>query len=238
MQLVDEWLDNAKYSLEERGDDLEILAKNELSISLRDKGSYVMPEINIFRISKNIFEEIDLIISFDDFIIIGEIKNVKYPMEARNYHNSLKRITDGAEQVLRKKDFILKNKQHFNQLLNGIEGKEVYCMVICNYPHFTGMQIMGVPIIDYMAFHTYMDKGVIQKSNSTFDKHKKEINTKIIERKYLWKNKKEFFENFKSYLDSPTFVEEMKSKINIKDMRITINNIEPEIYIQQADIIK
>lgn len=237
LQLLDEWLDKANYSLEKRGEAFENFIKDELSRILLNKGQFTIPKTNKYAVSKKIFEEIDLVISFDEFIIIGEIKNVKYPMEARNYHNALKRVQEGAQQVLRKKEFLMSNKAGFSGLLKGIEGKEVYCMVICNYPHFTGMEFMGVPIIDYMALYTYMSDGEITNHKASFDQINNRVISQEIEKKRLWMNRREFFENFDNYIRNPTIVDELKRYISIESKRITITNVKPEIYMQYANII-
>ncbi|QAV14506.1 hypothetical protein BA6348_18020 [Brevibacillus agri] len=109
LQLIDEWLEGAGFNLNERGFALETFIKNDLKSKLVSKGNFTIPSLSDFQISKKVSEEIDLIVSFDDFIFIAEIKNVKYPMEPRDVHNAIKRLSDGALQLKRKINFVQKH---------------------------------------------------------------------------------------------------------------------------------
>jgi hypothetical protein len=236
LQLIDAWLENAQFSLDLRGAALEIFVKDNLENKLKSKGNFTIPKDNVFSINKKNSEEIDLLISFDNVIILGEIKNIKFPMEARDYHNALKRLTEGVGQIIRKRDFILKNNDKFSDSLNGIEGKEILCVVITNYTHFTGISIDGVPIIDYMAFQNYMDEGVITNKKSTFEDDGRVI-TEEIEKIYLWKDNNEFFRNLKSYLSNPKIIDVVKANVKMTEKIITLETFDPEIYLQYAEPI-
>ncbi|GAS82405.1 hypothetical protein [Paenibacillus amylolyticus] len=230
LPLIDTWLENAGYTLKFRGTALEVHVKDSLHLFLKEKGSYLIPNINKFSVSKQKHEEIDLIISFDDLIIIGEIKNIKYPMEARDYHNSLKILKKGAEQLQRKKCFILENSEKFSSMLNGIEGKEIYSVVITNYTHFTGMSIEGVPIMDFLAFQTYMNSGQLIDIREYPDG-----TNEPIRETNLWNNNKEFFDNINNYLIEPTVVNIVRQNVIQKEFKITPEGFYPEMYLHTAD---
>lgn len=235
LQLIDAWLDNAGFSLKSRGTALEIFIKDNLKKKLQNKGDFIIPKDSIFSITKKNFEEIDLIISFDNLIILGEIKNIKYPMEARDHHNALKRLTEGAEQIARKKGFLLKHKEKFAESLNGIDGKEVICVIITNYTHFTGVSIEGIPVIDYMAFQNYMDEGFITNSKTVLEEG--EFLTEEIEKIYLWRSENEFFENLKAYLYNPNIIDVLRPNVKMVERKISLDTFNPEIYLQYADLI-
>ncbi|WPP40842.1 hypothetical protein SK066_20035 [Paenibacillus hunanensis] len=235
LQLIDAWLESARFSLDLRGSALEIFIKSNLKNKLKGKGDFKILEASNFKIDIENSEEIDLLISFDNVIILGEIKNIKFPMEPRDYHNSLKRLEEGAHQVIRKKDFLLKNKNEFLDSLGDIEGKEILCVVITNYTHFTGISIDEVPIIDYMAFQNYMDEGYIINNKSKLEDG--EFTTEEIERIYLWKDNVSFFENLKSYLSNPKIIDIVKDNVEMIEQRMTLEEATPEIYFQYAQLI-
>ncbi|MGG1254342.1 hypothetical protein ABE205_27155, partial [Brevibacillus agri] len=177
---------------------LETFIKNDLKSKLVSKGNFTIPSLSDFQISKKVSEEIDLIVSFDDFIFIAEIKNVKYPMEPRDVHNAIKRLSDGALQLKRKINFVQKHNDYFSEILNGVEGKPIYSAVICNYPHFTGMKLHDVPIIDFMALATYFGHGSITDLRS----ENIDAESQKVRELRLWNNRKEFADNFPNYLST------------------------------------
>ncbi|KJD43997.1 NERD domain-containing protein [Paenibacillus terrae] len=235
LQLIDEWLESANYSLDARGFALEKFLKEELQSYLKDKGKYaVIPNKQKFYASKREFEEIDLIVSMEKMILIAEVKNIKYPMEARDYHNGYKRLKQGAEQIKRKRDYLLRHSSVFDSELRGIEGKSIHAVVICNYPHFTGMEIDGVSVIDYMALQSYFDKGEIKKMKVFFEGENQQ--SKVLEKNSMWNNMNEFYERFESYLKLPTVVKNLLELIRIKESRITLEEATVQMSMQVAVI--
>ncbi|TQR40045.1 nuclease-related domain-containing protein [Paenibacillus popilliae] len=236
LQLIDAWFEAVGYSLEERGHSFERFIKKELGQRLKDKGPYTIPQNNRFTVSKREFEEIDLVISFQDFILIAEVKNIKYPMEPRDNHNAIKRLKDGAAQIVRKKEFLIKYKDRFSKILNGLENKPIYNCVITNYPHYTGIQMLGVPIIDYMVFHNYMSSGEIGNMKVALNDSEAPELTKVNAVR-LWNNRTEFSKNIENYLFYPVVVEQLKSKVSLHERRITLDQARPEIYIEFAEFL-
>jgi len=233
LQLIDEWLESANYSLKERGTALEKYLKETSLTYLKDKGKYVIiPEKQKFYSSKKNYEEIDLIISMEKMILIAEVKNIKFPMEARDFHNGYKRLKEGADQIKRKSEFLIKHSSIFESELRGIEGKSIHIAVICNYSHFTGMEIEGVPIIDYMALQTYLNEGEIKDMRVAFEEGRQM--TEVVESTKLWSNMDEFYENFSSYLKLPTIVGKLLETVSIKESQITPPNATNKMLMQTA----
>lgn len=238
LQLIDEWLESANYSLEQRGTALEKLMKADLQRYLKGKGKYaVIPEKQKFYASKREFEEIDLIVSMEKMILIAEIKNIKFPMEPRDFHNGYKRLKEGAEQAARKRDFLLKHRSSFNSELQGIEGKRIHVAVICNYPHFTGMEIDGVPVIDYMALQSYMNKGEINDKKALFNDNN-EIETEVVNHLKLWSNIDEFYNRFEEYLRKPSIVKTLLDEVELAETRITLEEASPQMFMQVVEFKK
>ncbi|GAA0853931.1 hypothetical protein ABER99_20140 [Paenibacillus glucanolyticus] len=234
LQLIDEWLESVSYSLEDRGAALEKYLKRNIKNDLRGKGEYVViPDKQKFHASKKEVEEIDLIVSMEKMILIAEIKNIKFPMEARDFHNGYKRLKQGAEQVKRKRDFLLKHSSIFDSELRGFQGKDIHVVVICNYPHFTGMDIDGVSIIDYTALQSYLDKGEIKEMKATFDGGLA-VQTEIVEKTKFWSNMDEFYNSFESYVKLPTVVSNLLDMLTIKESRITLEESTVQMLMQVA----
>jgi hypothetical protein len=235
LQIIDEWLESAHYSLEDRGSALEKQIKDDLARFLNSNGKYaIIPQKQKFMFNKKESEEIDLIVSMEKMIFIAEIKNIKIPMESRDYHNGYKRLKEGAEQILRKRDFILRNISNFESEINGIQGKEIHVAVICNYPHFTGVQINGVPVIDYMALQTYMNKGEITDMKVAFAKDDS-IDAEVINTKKVWTDSEDFYTNFEGYLKKPTIIQQLNSYVKLGESRITLEEANPQIFMQVAE---
>ncbi|WP_240420331.1 hypothetical protein [Paenibacillus periandrae] len=238
LQLIDEWLESANYSLKERGTALEKLMKANLQSYLKGKGKYaVIPEKQKFYANKREYEEIDLIVSMEKMILIIEIKNIKFPMEPRDLHNGYKRLKEGAEQAVRKRDFLLRHRSTFDSELRGIEGKSIHIAVVCNYPHFTGMEIDGVPVIDYMALQSYMNTGEINDMKASFDDNN-EFETEVVNQVKLWSNIDEFYDHFEAYLRKPTIVKNLLEKVELKESLITLEKASPQMFIQVVEFKK
>ncbi|TNJ68209.1 hypothetical protein FE784_00665 [Paenibacillus hemerocallicola] len=234
LQLIDEWLESAKYSLDERGKALEKVMKEDLQKYLKGKGKYaIIPEKQKFYANKRDFEEIDLIISMEKMIFIAEIKNIKYPMEARDFHNGYKRLKEGANQVKRKRDFLIRNRSCFDSELQGIDGKNIHVAVITNYPHFTGMEIDGVPVIDYLALQSYMNKGEI-KDYKVHINDSDEPEMEVMNTVRLWSNMDEFYERFEAYLRQPTIVKNLIKDVILKLEKISLDKASTQMFMQVA----
>ncbi|WP_309479990.1 hypothetical protein [Brevibacillus agri] len=155
-------------------------------------------------------------------------------MEPRDVHNAIKRLSDGALQLKRKINFVQKHNDYFSEILNGVEGKPIYSAVICNYPHFTGMKLHDVPIIDFMALATYFGHGSITDLRS----ENIDAESQKVRELRLWNNRKEFADNFPNYLIKPTVVDDLKHKFKTKFHRITLETANPQMHLQVAEIIE
>lgn len=156
--LMDYWLEQAGYNMNKRGKAFERYIKEDISNILQKKEvvNYI-PNQSKFYNKQNKYEEIDIFINLKDISILGEIKCIKYPINPRSYHNSLKIIEKAANQVIRKIEFIKKDRNYLSKYTKDLDGKEIIGVVITNLTLFSGIDIEGIPVIDYNLFKSYFE---------------------------------------------------------------------------------
>jgi hypothetical protein len=107
--------------------------------------------------------------------------------------------------------------------------------VICNYAHFTGMEINGVPVIDYMALQSYMNTGEINDQKAFFN-YNNELETEVVNQSKLWSNIEEFYDRFDSYLRMPAIVKNLLDKSVLTESRITLEEASPQMFMNSKNL--
>ena len=222
LYLIDEWLERCKIDLKSRGASLEIHIKQTLSRTLSRKlyQFHICPISNL-QAGPNDREEIDLIINFKNVVLVAEIKCIKYPMEARDYHNATKRLKEGAVQIQRKAQFLMVNKNLLNKWVGDIDDKEIISVVITNYPLFSGQNLEGIPIIDFLIMDAYADAGRITDMKANFATGVFDTQTKTEE--VFYTSEDEFGANLKRHFEFPLAVERLRNQYTIKKTPIVSN---------------
>lgn len=236
LYLIDEWLEEGGYGaeLEERGKIFESFVKETASTHLVQKNlPFNIPKKDKFYNEKNEYEEIDFIISLEDLLIVAELKNIKYPMEPRDYHNSLKRLREGAEQAKRKSEFIIHNQKCFTKDLGDVSKKRILPLVITNFSIFSGLKVNDVPVIDLMLLESYIGSGEFTRLKVEVLESKNEM-TKLETIKY-YDNNNEFILNFVEFMNSPLPIQDLKNKVYVEDKVITLGTAKPQIYLEITD---
>jgi len=215
--MMDNWLEQSGYKLSERGKLLEDYLRLKLSeIFLRKNIQYFILAQSKLQNKQKQYEEIDLLIILKTVVIIGEVKCIKYPVEPRDKHNSLKVVNKGVNQILRKTDFIKKWQDHLEKEIGNINGKLIIPIVITNYPIYSGYQIKDVPIIDFNLLLSYFRDGKLTSGMVHHDGKRE-----IIKERVYYLNENEMCENLASYLKNPPPVEEVKKYYEIVEFPIT-----------------
>lgn len=210
VNIIDDWLEENNFKLEERGVIFEQFIKNELTMVFQEKKyNYYIFNKSKFK-STNIEEEIDLIIVLNNIILLGEAKCIKYPIEIRDVDNACGRVLEGVEQVKRKMEFIKNNEALFNIDGITIEGKTIIPFVITNYPCFSGWCPDDIPVVDYELIRNYIETGALLYSKIEFktltEQGKKEY----------YSNQKEFEERFNDFLNTPEPILDIKRSLRKK----------------------
>lgn len=225
--LIDHWLEQTGYSLDKRGALFEKHIKGQLAILLSRKGYYhrIFPA-NKVRLAGT-EEEVDLILSLKNIVLVCEVKCIKYATTARSEHNAYKILAGASTQVIRKTKFIkehFKKEPKFSEL---IINKKIVSLVITNYPLFTGITINDIPIIDFYLLESYLNSGALS-SGVYVGKHK----AKIIEtsRESLYENEDEMNEKLVSYITSPPPVVKLTENYKMTSSRFTPSSFPLGIY--------
>ncbi|MDA1634478.1 hypothetical protein PDK11_16620 [Bacillus cereus] len=236
LYLIDEWLEQGGYGveLEERGGLFEDYVKEITNNHLMEKKiPFSIPKMDKFYNEKNKYEEIDLIISFKDLLIVAELKNIKYPMEPRDYHNSLKRLREGAEQVKRKADFLMRNQKCFTKELGNITKKKILPLVLTNFSIFSGIKFDGIAVIDLMLLESYVGSGEFTRVKLELLENQTTLTEQEVIKYY--KDSNEFIANFSKFVNSPFPLQELKNKAYVEDKVITLETASPQIFLEIAD---
>ena len=233
--LTDRWLEDGGFSIDARGKYLEKHIKRTIKDELSIKNyEFTIPEESIFKISNEIFEEIDLIVNLKHACIIAEVKCIKFPMEPRDDHNAFNRLQDGAKQIKRKTKFLLQYKSRFEDKIGKIDGKEIVNLVITNYPTFAGYNFEEIPIVDFFLLDAYINSGkIVNKRKTTLGN--KTIKDETISEIVFYNNENEFCWNLKDHMTQPPAIEMLKDLFQIQMNKISLSDMNYEIYVESAD---
>jgi hypothetical protein len=239
LYLIDEWIEEGGFSLDERGRLFENYIKNTLTKELNEKKfPFKIPQRKKFSDRSGNEEEIDIILITKKSVLIAEIKCIKYPMNSRSRHYAINRLRHGAEQVNRKTSYLLANQKIFEEDIGDIENKEIVKAVITNYPILSGLKLDGVPIIDFFILDAYVNTGKLvlgAKISSDCEEFSLTKDGKIIK---FYTNEDEFSANLRHYLENPPAVRTLFPLFEIKDYKISLENAAFQIYAQMADTVE
>ena len=230
---IDDWLEMNNLNLQERGIIFEDYIKDKTKEILKNKNfKFFIPDIKKFKNSDENEEEIDLIVSLENIILLIELKCIKYPIENHDIENAKQRLMEGVLQIKRKKSFLQGNVQLFKSKQINIENKEIIPLVITNNPNFTGLIIDNIPIIDFELFNNYINVGkfiTAKIDNQSFEEHKSVI---------YYNNQREFEENIKDFMNNTIILKEIEEKIELSITPVILDDnifkhLNPKLYIER-----
>ena len=138
-------------------------------------------------------EEIDIIVSLRDIVVVAEAKCIHYSMEPQNYYDAWDRLKYGAEQAKRKAGYMSEHPEAFTDL-GDVSKKIIIPVVLTNYPMYAGFEHEGVYVMDSHTFISYFTAGYITKREMGKDTNE------IVDAKFFYRNETEFSANFEEYL--------------------------------------
>lgn len=237
VHLLDIWLNDGGFSLDRRGKMLEDYIKETIANQIKRKRYYYyIPEKSNFEIPGKGKEEIDLLLNLKNCLIVAEVKCIKYPIKKRDYHNAYKRLMQAANQVIRKTEFIIKNKDYFDKEVDGIDDKKIVKLVITNFPNFSGFIINDVPIVDLFLLEAYILSGKLSKRKIQFRKNKSSRQDEVETIKF-YKNEDEFSNNFDKTMREHPAIEEIKSAIEVIPTKKSLDNSGIDFYVFEPIVI-
>lgn len=235
LRLVDNWLEDGGVSLDERGKAFEKYIKQMLSESLKEKGfQFIIPNKSKFESKLDGKEEVDIMISLKNILIIGEVKCIKYPFETREVSNAYARLKKAVEQVKRKSKFIIDHIKEFEKEIGFSQSQKIVNIVITNYPLFTAQAIDSIPIVDCFLIESYFSSGTLSKGRITQDRGKF-VSNEIISEKKFYSNEDEFSNNFLDTMTNPPAIQEIQPLIEIKENKISLDFLPYKIFVQTAE---
>ena len=227
LYLVDEWLRAGGFSLDARGPLFEKYLRRQVLRDALERGFFCQDHSGTITLPNGKFEEIDLLIEFRHCVLIAEVKCIGYPLEARDKHNAHKRITQAANQLNRKANFIEANPQ---ALAAGPAGKPLIRAVLTNYPLFSGLVVAGVPVADATFLHHYLADGNSRQGFTSMDAQGNRDYLKSKAVRY-YEDELTFSQNLSHYLGHPVFVESTRQYCTWK-----VANTVADLYVEFANV--
>lgn len=210
---IDLIIDKGGIDLSDRGGHFENYLRNTLNSKSNQWGYSVnIIECKQFENKNNEEEEIDLIVSLAEIIIICEVKCIQYPMTVRDHHNCWKKLQQGCKQAERKAEFIKRNAKIFKNKIENLDSKIIIPIVVTNYPLYTGFQHNEVYVTDSYSFLSYFSTGSISVRSAGIN-----VNT-MIHREQVYSSEKEFSTHFSEFVKNNPILKFYKSKISIEEM--------------------
>ncbi|MBH2005048.1 MAG: hypothetical protein I8H66_10200 [Sphingobacteriia bacterium] len=227
--LVDTWLDEAGYSLDQRGQQLEQYLSREFEKDITCKGfKHYIPKPGKFYNKQKKFEEIDLILNLDKVVVCGEIKCIKFPMDVRDMHNAMKRLKTAAKQIKRKIEFLQKNAVDLEDQIGITTGKAFLPIIVTNNPIYTTHLIDGIIVTDYYLLESYFNSGQLTTVEM------REGNEKVQKAVRYYTNEHEMNTNLESFLKNPVAVDSIKRFFKIVSIPIIPGNGGYQIHVASA----
>ncbi|MDE6693722.1 MAG: hypothetical protein K2K05_10085, partial [Muribaculaceae bacterium] len=162
-------------------------------------------------------EEIDVLVSMKNVVLVGDAKCIRYSMEPQNYADAWSRLVEGCEQAIRKMEFVRRNPQYFFGI-SDYSSKRLIPMVVTNYPKFTGFSHRGVYVIDSHSFLAYMQRGVmnLRQLSASADR--------VLRSVRFYDSEDEYSDRFMGYLSNNPVKELLSKRISIRDVSLTAND--------------
>lgn len=213
--MFDQLLEKGGCNLDERGKWFEKYLYKELT---EKKSSF--PVICIpsrkYPIENGKVEEIDLIVSLRDIVVVVEAKCVHYSMERKNYYEAWNRLKEGCNQALRKADFVKAHADLFSEI-GDFSDKQIIPIVVTNYPTFTGFSYENIFVIDHYSFLSYMHAGMMSIRMLSRD------NTPVGMTRF-YTDETTFSSNFYQYLIHNPLKDILMKQISIEDNIVLPNS--------------
>lgn len=163
-RLVDVWLRQLGVNLTRRGPAFERHVRNRLTefidASQLKSQTTLLPDAFVFRPPGAREEEMDLILCVGDTVVIGEIKCVLRPTEAKGIAEHRNVLISGAAQVARKVAAAKAYASIFRQQLIAVgmpipDSFRIIPMVVTNTAIHVGFPVNGVPIADLHVLEVF-----------------------------------------------------------------------------------
>lgn len=220
LQLIEGWLEKCGESPANRGHSFENYCKARLG-KKEEKSNCVdrkiLEEIKFkLETEVNEREEIDLVLLLGDYIVVGELKTLSYPMTPLQWHTANSQIANGVTQVIRKSEFFKKYRTKLIGKYPDIMNKQVVPVVITNYPLYAGRSLQGVPVIDINLLCNILNNVPLTQRLLVGERSVK------VKEEYYFEDMDDFNLRFKDILNNPLPIAELRNDIEYNDVQISL----------------
>jgi hypothetical protein len=232
LNLIDYWLDQGGFSLDERGKMLEKYLTSVIGSGLQEKkfeGRFPT-SAKIYNNQKQ-FEEIDFLLNLKETVIVAEVKCIKYPFEARDHHNALNRLMQAAIQVKRKMEFLKKYSSEVSSQTGDLEGKSFVPIIVTNYPIYSTFKIEDIVVTDFYLLEGYFAEG----SFTDAQMHRGGA-SKVTKKHSYYSNEVEMNNNIQSFLENPPAVSTLKEMFEIRPFKTSMDDLDYDIFVTSAQL--
>lgn len=226
--IIEHLMSRGGYDIDQRGYDFEQFVYKQIS-SVSHQYQVECIAARQFG-SKDTGEQIDLLVSLRDAVVLAEAKCIHYSMEPQNYGDAWSRLEYGAEQALRKMEYMKVHPELFAEL-GDVGKKKIIPVVLTNYPVYSGFEHKGVYVIDSHTFICYFNSGYITKREMAMDENP------IVDVGLFYRNETEFSANFENYLKNDPVKNIHMPKMVIEDIPL-LSRIEPWKCIAKTAVYK
>jgi hypothetical protein len=213
---IDFWLKEGGIDVSTKGGFFERETITEFQTLM--KAAKKLRNVRIHAVSEKDFgEQIDLVISLGNTLLIGEVKCTIYPSEPLEFHHYHEIMIGAVNQIKRKAEAVSQNLGKFLELIRlgdviDLRKTRVIPFVFTNHPFYVGLSISDVPIVDRYILLRYFDSGQYERYVS-FDKNGRKETGETI---YFYKTEDEAEKNIAEYLINPPQIAFFNQYVKIK----------------------
>lgn len=225
---IDSWLNKGGYNLSARG---KLFERHVKSFLKDDLESNVKPlkiyDTNNFKGKKG-KEEIDLLVEYDNFILIGELTCTKYPVSYKDFNDVERRLKRKIGSLKRKLSFMKSNRFDIKPKIS--KNKKIIPIVITNYPHFSGIEFNDIPIVDLLLLNNYLITG--KYSRAEVKKTSTGVISDTVNEHIYYKDSASMGKNISGFLKNPFPIKYLMSRLCLQEHKIPLYNIPFDVYDQ------
>lgn len=226
VRMAEKWMQSGGVKLEQKGHFFEKQVREQLRSAINS--SKILKNVGICPHaipSKDIGEQIDIVLWIRNKIFIGEIKCVLFPANSIEIHNYYETLNQAANQVKRKVEVVRQNKEGLlSKLEIGYEiASEVLFIpfVLTNLSLGVGYCFNDVPVVDVIILRKYFAEGKFTyerfggEGDGRFESYKLET----VASYDLYQTETEAYDRIEMYLQEPTYVKLYKDFLKPRHFR-------------------
>lgn len=223
VRVVEHWLVELEIEMQDKGLQFEKTIIDEVNASVHQNQfihDYNECASKRFKL-KNGEEEIDLLLSIGNLIVLGESKSIVTTDSPISKYRTVETLRKASNQAKRKSKFVLDNTEEIFYRLGwkyaAQEEYKVTCCILNSSRILAGLTIDGVPVCDKGILTRYFSDNLLPIISRFNDDNTGEIHLAWYE---LYSNPDELVQNLETYLQSPPQITEISDDFEYKSISI------------------